>query len=98
MVELKIVAQTKQDAKEGKNTILPTGTGMYLAKGPATMGILEGGMASGKTSVSFCAKDQQGKYIVIELSADLLEMATLTLMQKRKEWNDHSEVLQLPGL
>lgn len=95
MVTLDIVIQSKQDAKEGKS-ILPKDAAAYLTQESAIMGILEGGMQSGKTSVSFCAKDQQGKYLVIELSADLLEMAVIALMQKRKDWNDKSEVLFLP--
>jgi hypothetical protein len=48
--------------------------------------ILEGGMVSGKTSLSFHIIDQDGKSIIVQTSAEILEMIQACIRGAEIRW------------
>jgi hypothetical protein len=50
--------------------------------------IMEGGMASGKTSLSFHIIDQDGKSIIVQTSAEILDMIQACRLGAEQRWAD----------
>lgn len=48
--------------------------------------IMEGGMASGKTSLSFHVIDQDGKSIIVQTSAEILDMIQACIRGAEIRW------------
>lgn len=51
--------------------------------------ILESGMRSGKTSVSFFVKDEKGKYHIVQTSAGIIEMLMGAIKGAEANWRDN---------
>lgn len=51
--------------------------------------ILEAGMSSGKTSVSFGLTDMDGKYYIAQTSAAILEVLLAAIKGAEANWREH---------
>jgi len=89
MTTLNIVIQSLEDAKNGvpilKNS--PPAT-EYIPLEDATLGILEGGMHYGKTSIMILSKDAAGKVYYLETSAELFMLAAAAVQGARERFGD----------
>ena len=75
MTSVHFVIQSLEDAKNGKPILKnsPPAT-EYRELGDVTVGILEGGMQSGKTALMFLSRDKHGEVYYFEMSAKNFEM------------------------
>ncbi len=75
MTHVKIVIQSLEDAENGKPILENSPPAdQYKRLEDVTVGILEGGMQSGKTSLMFIAQDKNKEVHYFEMSANNLEM------------------------
>lgn len=91
MVISKIVIQSLKDAKNGK----PIVKGLDLWKSKTTkdftVGILEGGMRSGKTSLMFILQHSDGSSSIAEMSAAQFEMLIQVVRGATQRFDDSSK-------
>lgn len=91
MVAVKTVVQSLEDAKAGK----PIVEGLTLEKiketHDLTIGILEAGMTSGRTSLMFCLKMPDDTYSIAQMSAAQFEMVIAAVRGATQRFEDESK-------
>lgn len=73
MPEVKVIIQAKADAKPGEYILKGYEGRNLFVPNLIIVGILEGGMQSGETSVGFIGELQDGSLVFMETSAAILD-------------------------
>ena len=89
MIKVTVKIQSLEDALKGVailNDSPPVDE--YKQLGDVTVGVLEGGMQSGKTSLMFLARDKHGEVHYFEMSADNFEGVAAAVKGARERFKD----------
>lgn len=86
MTTLKIVISSLEDAKAGKPIVEGLKKEDIVETNDLTVGILEGGMSSGETSIMFLSKTPDGKTVVSQTSKALLEQVYAAILGAEQRW------------
>lgn len=77
-----------QDKKDSDKGLFPeVATAGYQEGEMESVGILEGGMVSGKPSLSFNIKLSNGKYVIAQSSLEMLEAIVNAARGAQQRWN-----------
>ena len=86
MLRLDIRIQEKKDANK---PLFPEVAKAGYEEGKLeSIGILEGGMQSGKASLMLNIKTDDGTYVIAEISADLFDGCASALRGARQRWGE----------
>lgn len=87
MTHVKVIVQSKEEAENGKKIVDVHPEDIIEAEN-LTIGILEGGMQSGKTSLMFCHEHKDGTVSVAQCSGVNLEQLYAVFKGAKHRFND----------